>query len=169
VAAMPVPPSLELVPLALADLGKIAAGERVEPGGRVALEGALLPGHVATLALADVGKGTPEHWCVPWLVVMLPDRVIVGSCRFKSAPVAGEVEISYGIAPALRGRGLGTQAIRELLAIASAEPTLRRVIANVLPANAASMRLVRRLGFVAERTFTDQHGDEVMRWVWSRP
>jgi len=158
---------IELVPLSIAELRRIAAGESALTG-EPALEGALPPGHVATLALAEVDAGTPAFWCVPFLIVSAGPRAIVGSCRFKSAPVAGEVEISYGIAPALRGRGLGTHAIRQLLQLAAGADGIRRVVAHVLPENAASSRLVRRLGFIEDRRFTDLNGDEVVRWVWSR-
>ncbi|MEQ1581102.1 MAG: GNAT family N-acetyltransferase [Steroidobacteraceae bacterium] len=159
---------IELVLIGLAELQQIAAGERVELG-KAAFEGALPPGHVATLALAEIDAGTPHRWCMPFLIVSGSRNAILGSCRFKTVPVEGEVEISYGIAREVRGQGFGTVAIARLLQLATADRSVRRVIAHILPGNLPSSNLVRRLGFVQDRLFTDMHGDEVARWVWTVP
>ena len=163
------PPEAALQDIALVQMGvdqlrQIAAGEPVETGMAV-FAGALPPGHVAALALAEVDAGTPVFWCVPFLVVSEALKAVLGSCRFKTVPAHGEVEISYGIAPAQRGRGVGTAAIRHLLAFAAAHESVERVVAHILPDNTASSRLADRLGFVREREFTDLYGDTVVRWV----
>jgi ribosomal-protein-alanine N-acetyltransferase len=158
---------IELVRIGLAELRQIAAGERVDLGKTTVFEGALPPGHVATLALAEVDAGTPPHWCVPFLIMSTSRNGILGSCRFKTVPVEGEVEISYGVACELRGQGIATVAIGRLLQLAAADPSVNRVVAHILPDNDPSSRLASRLGFARERLFTDLHGDEVARWVWS--
>lgn len=160
---------IELVQIGLAHLRQIAAGERVDLGKATACEGALPPGHVATLALAEVDAGTPPRWCVPFLIVSSSRNAILGSCRFKTVPVEGEVEISYGVARELRGQGIATAAIARLLQLAAADSAVRRVVAHILPDNLPSSKLARRLGFVQDRLFTDMHGDEVARWVWAVP
>jgi [ribosomal protein S5]-alanine N-acetyltransferase len=162
------PQDIELVPIGLAELQRIAAGERVELG-KPAFDGALPPGHVATLALAEIDGGTPHRWCMPFLIVSGSRNAILGSCRFKTVPIEGEVEISYGVAREVRGQGIGTAAIARLLQLAAADRSVRRVVAHILPENLLSSNLVRRLGFVQDRLFTDMHGDEVARWVWTVP
>jgi ribosomal-protein-alanine N-acetyltransferase len=161
------PQDIELIQIDLAHLRQIAAGEHVDLGTTTALEGALPPGHVATLALAEIDAGTPQKWCVPFLIVSKSRNAILGSCRFKTVPIDGEVEISYGIARELWGQGIATVAIGQLVAFAAAEASVTRVVANILPDNDASSSLARRLGFARERVFTDLHGDEVVRWVWN--
>lgn len=156
---------VDLVQMGVPDLRRIAAGEHVDTGASVVFAGALPPGHVATLALAEIDGGTPAFWCVPFLIVSRSSRAILGSCRFKTVPVGGEVEISYGIAPEQRGRGIGTAAIGQLLALAAAQDSVERVVAHILPDNVASARLAERLNFRRERVFTDLHGDTVARWV----
>ncbi len=166
---MPAGQDIELVPIGLAHLKQIAAGERVDLGNVTAFEGALPPGHVATLALAEVDAGTPQHWCMPYLIVSKSRNAVLGSCRFKTVPVEGEVEISYGVSREVRGQGIATAAIAQLLELAAVDLEVTRVVAQILPDNLPSSNLVRRLGFTQERTFTDMHGDEVARWVWTVP
>jgi ribosomal-protein-alanine N-acetyltransferase len=161
-------PDIELVQIGLAQLKQIAAGERVDLGKTAAFEGALPPGHVATLALAEIDAGTPL-WCMPFLILSKSRNAILGSCRFKTVPVEGEVEISYGVARELRRQGIATAAVGQLVALAAAEKSVRRVVAHILPDNDPSSRLASRLGFARERIFTNLHGDEVARWVWSTP
>lgn len=156
---------IELVQIGLDELRQIAAGERVAWGKVTVFDGAPPPGHVATLALAEVDSGTPRQWCVPFLIVSKARNAIVGSCRFKTVPVAGEVEISYGVAPGVRGQGIATVAIERLLQLVAADSAVHRVVAHILPDNLPSSKLALRLGFVRDRLFTDMHGDEVVRWV----
>ncbi len=159
---------IALVQMGVVELRQIAAGEPVETGMAV-FAGALPPGHVATLALAGVDTGTPLFWCVPFLIVSKSRAAILGSCRFKTVPARGEVEISYGIAPGQRGQRIATVAIGQLLKLAAASGAVQQVVAHIVPDNQPSSRLVHRLGFRRERTFTDLHGDDVVRWVWSAP
>lgn len=93
--------------------------------------------------LADHPDDTPEG---TFLIVR--DGVVVGDCGWFGSPGQdGEVEIGYGLAPSARGQGVGTEAVRLLLAWVDARGA-RRVRAEVLPGNEASLRLLARLGFV---------------------
>ncbi|MFT4280253.1 GNAT family N-acetyltransferase [Microbacterium sp.] len=89
---------------------------------------------------------------LPWIARPLhrdDATVAVGAAGFHTAPDdEGAVEISYEIDPAFRGRGLATAAAEMLVAEAIASPEVRTVVASVSPTNAASLRIVRRLGFV---------------------
>ena len=78
-----------------------------------------------------------------WFVVH--DGLVVGDCGTK--PGAAETEIGYGLAPAYRGRGIGTAAVRLLLAELPPGP----VVAEVHPSNSPSRRLLERLGFTVDR------------------
>ena len=81
-----------------------------------------------------------------WLVVV--DSAVVGDCGWKGGPGPdGEVEVGYGLAAAYRGQGLGTEAVGLLCAWAEEQPGVRRVVAEVLPGNEPSLRLLQRLGF----------------------
>jgi len=90
-----------------------------------------------------------------WLVLDADDR-IAGECGTKRPPDRhGVVEIGYGLAPGSRGRGLGTAAVRLLVDAVLEDPAVRRIEAEVLPANHPSRRVLEKNGFVFE---TSQQG-----------
>jgi ribosomal-protein-alanine N-acetyltransferase len=62
----------------------------------------------------------------------------------QCAQIAYELDIEH------RGKGLMTEAMRELIAKAFGEMKLHRLEAHVDPKNAPSLKLVERLGFVHE-------------------
>jgi RimJ/RimL family protein N-acetyltransferase len=87
---------------------------------------------------------------------------IAGECGTKTPPdAAGTVEIGYGLAPASRGHGLGARAVAELMDWLGRQPSVRAVEAEVHESNAASRRVVERLGFTI--TATGKNG-----YLWYR-
>ena len=62
----------------------------------------------------------------------------------------GYAEIGYLIAEAYQRRGLGKEAVRQLLQVVFSQSTLRRLQALVSIENQASQRLLERLGFARE-------------------
>ena len=78
-----------------------------------------------------------------WLAVV-EDGDVVGEVGFEA--LGDEVEMGWTFRRDTWGRGLATEACRAALAIAPAP----RVIAVIRPANAASIRVAEKLGFVAE-------------------
>jgi RimJ/RimL family protein N-acetyltransferase len=79
--------------------------------------------------------------------LVVRDGVVVGECGWFGPPDDdGEVEIGYGLAGSARRQGTGTAAVTLLLDWV-AEHGARRVRAEVLPGNEASLRLLARLGF----------------------
>jgi ribosomal-protein-alanine N-acetyltransferase len=84
-----------------------------------------------------------------WLVVV--DGEVVGDCGWRGGPdAAGDVLLGYGLAAPARGQGLGTEAVAVLSAWAERQPGVQRLVADVHADNAASRRLLRRLGFREE-------------------
>lgn len=156
--------AVQLVQLSLDELRALAGST---PAGHFAdaLEGALPPPHVAARALAQVDAGMPAFWCVPFLIVASQTGTILGGCTFKGLPTNGDVEIAYGVAKPMRGRGVATAAIAQLLKLAAADGSARQVIAEILPANIGSSKVVMRLGFTERETFVDADGETVVRWI----
>lgn len=72
----------------------------------------------------------------------------VGTVRVDVTGGVGEVGIA--VAPARRGRGLGTALLRALLADVAADPQVVRLTALVHPDNHASLRAFARTGFVPD-------------------
>lgn len=155
---------VSLVQLSIDELRALAARE---PAGHFAgaPEGALPPPHVAARALAQVAAGMPAFWCMPFLIVAQPEGTVLGGCTFKGLPSNGEVEIAYGVAGPARGRGVATAAVGQLVKLAAADGSVRQIVADILPSNIGSSKVVSRLGFTAGQCFVDTDGETVLRWT----
>jgi RimJ/RimL family protein N-acetyltransferase len=112
---------------------------------------------------------SPESWTATFadparlattLVVEL-DREVVGDLmlRVEAAWAQAEVaerargtraELAWVLDPAVTGRGLATEAVRELLRICFVELGLRRVVATCFADNVPSWRLMERVGMRRE-------------------
>jgi RimJ/RimL family protein N-acetyltransferase len=64
-------------------------------------------------------------------------------------------QIGWTLHPDVQGRGYGTEAARELLRLGFEELGLHRISADADPRNAASLRLMERLGMRREAEFVD--------------
>ncbi len=154
--------SLEQIPLH--DLCELALSRTPAAQQARAIKDALPPSFVAARALQHLDAGKAEAWCATFYVVRTADNKIVGSCGFKDEPVAGRVEIGYGIAPACQGQGIATVAVGLLLQRAF-EQGASHVRAEILPDNIASARVVEKLNFERVDTHIDEAGDLVVEWV----
>lgn len=159
------PEALALVPIDLSNLRRLAVSEEANLDGMEILEGALPPPHVAARTLAQLESGTPAHWCVPFLIVSR--QVVLGGCGFKAAPASGSVEIGYAVAESQRGRGIATAAVARLLQMASSSGLVQHVVAHILPDNAASSKVVSRLGFSKGHSLVDHDGETVVQWSFA--
>ncbi len=91
--------------------------------------------------LAEHPDDTPDG-----TFLITEDGVVVGDCGWFGPPTDGVVDLGYGLAPSARGRGLGTAAVSLLLDWVADRGAVQ-ARAEVLPGNAASLRLLARLGF----------------------
>ena len=79
------------------------------------------------------------------------DGELIGSCGlFKWNRAWHSCALSCELAPAARGQGLMSEALRAMLDWGIAHMHLHRVEALVHPQNTASVALLKRLGFIAE-------------------
>ena len=115
-----------------------------------------LPSHVYRTPAEAAGRigflidqyadpGDPKRGPYVLGVEHLKTGQLLGHVGFS--PLDDDVEISYAIAQAWRGRGLGTEAIVAACAWAAAVFGLMRILALTAPANAASRRTLARAGF----------------------
>ena len=160
------PESIQLIQLSVPNLRRLAAAEPVEFEALQIPDGALPPPKTVARALMQLDLGTSAFWCVPFLIVATSRSTLLGACGFKTAPVNGSVEISYGIARSERGRGAATIAIRQLLQLAVSSELVQQVVAHILPDNIASSKVVARLGFSPEGSLLDTDGERVTCWTW---
>ncbi|WP_344328925.1 GNAT family N-acetyltransferase [Streptomyces macrosporus] len=82
----------------------------------------------------------------------------VGHAEIKRTDETGGHEIVYALAPAAWGRGLGTEVAEALVAHGFDTLGLAEVHATVAAPNAASLRLLGRIGFTHVRDITEDDG-----------
>ena len=114
--------------------------------------------HVLDLRLAQLAAHPAE---APWLLRLMvtrgPSPEVVGYLGFHAPPDAdGAVEIGYEVHADRRRAGLASEAAHAMVDAATTAGA-RAVLASVSPDNAASLALVRRLGFV----HTGEQVDEI--------
>jgi RimJ/RimL family protein N-acetyltransferase len=133
-----------LNPLTEAMAGRILASERAEDwAAGFPTDGDV---RIARVVLAH-GIDT-SHPYGPYTITERHAGLLIGGVGFKGPPdPAGEVEIGYGVAEEWRGQGLTTEAARLLVAMALADPAVWAVTARTDPGNAASARVLAKLGF----------------------
>jgi RimJ/RimL family protein N-acetyltransferase len=86
-----------------------------------------------------------------YVIVSRADGRAIGDAGFHGPPnSAEEVEIGYALVPRARGGGLASEAVELLVTWARGQPGVRAVSARVDRGNAASERLLARLGFAAD-------------------
>ncbi len=96
-----------------------------------------------------------------YVIIRKADGLAVGDAGFFGPPgAAGEVEIGYALVPRARGSGLAAESVALLAGWALSQPGVRALSARVSPGNAASLRLLARLGFSA-----DGQSGEYLRYV----
>lgn len=90
--------------------------------------------------------------------------------RHLDNPCGGVGEIGYWTAPEARGRGYMTEAVREVCRWGFADLGLARIEWLAVAGNAASWRVVEKLGFTREgtlRAYTVHRGERVDMWIAS--
>lgn len=117
---------------------------------------------------AEQMRATPaaEGWLVRAMVLKGPERLAIGRIGFHGPPGTngqqdpGAVELGYDVDPPYRRKGYASEAALALMSWAHAEHGIRRFLASVSPANAASLALVQKLGFVQAGTQWDEEDGE---------
>lgn len=103
-------------------------------------------------AVGMVGRGAPE-WSVRH-VIRRADGLAVGTIGFFGPPSEdGTVEIGYGLVPSARRQGLISDAVRVMLAAASAAGV--DVVAHTTDDNTASRATLAKFGFVRHEATND--------------
>ena len=121
---------------------------------------ALPPANMLNRALSS-----DESWYMPRLFSDDSARQIVGSGAFKSLPQESRIEIGYGISPACRRRGYATTGVQLLVHEAFSSGLVEEVYAEVSSSNEASQGVLRKVGFIFQRTVTT---DEGIMELWSK-
>ena len=112
------------------------------------------------------GRHTPAELGL-WATVERNTGAFLGRCGLLPWTIDGqsEVELAYLIDKSRWGEGLATEAARGIIQHARSDLHLKRLICLIMPGNAASAAVARRVGMALEREYT---GDFGMCHIYSR-
>ncbi len=98
-----------------------------------------------------LGKAASPHQWLGWSVAERRGDRCIGMVNYHHRELRNKrLEIGYILAPAQQGKGLMTEALQAILDHCLVQLGVHRVEAMIHPDNAASIRLVTRLGFRLE-------------------
>ncbi len=104
----------------------------------------------------------PEPWT--GTIIELESLTAVGQMGCKALPDEhGKVELVYGTNAGLRDRGYATEAGGAFVNWLLEQPSVRSVVAECLVTNAASVRVLEKLGFELLEEREDEDG-RLLRW-----
>lgn len=105
----------------------------------------------AAKLLADIQRMFAEKTLFQWGIALKSDDGIIGTATlFHLDPKNRRAEIGYALNRRVWGKGYVNEALNSLLRFAFTEMNLHRIEADVDPRNAASIRVLERLGFQRE-------------------
>lgn len=91
---------------------------------------------------------------------------IIGFCGFRRFPPDREWELLYALLPAYWGQGLAVEASQAALAFAFSTLPVDRIAGRTDPPNAASVRVLEKLGMSYAGRTTVDHLDTVCYWIY---
>lgn len=97
---------------------------------------------------------TVDHHDREAFVVLLGDRIVAVGRYDRLGPGATDAEVAFVVEDAHQGRGIGP-VLLEHLAEAARQEGIHRFVAEVLPANAAMLRVFADFGYQVERRYAD--------------
>lgn len=162
---MPIPtlttPRLVLRAPADADLDALARYEADAEAMRYIGDGSVYDREHAAGTLAGFLAEWPRLGHGRWSVVLGASGETIGNCgfvRWREGELDARPELAYGYARTAWGQGYATEAASAALAWAFATLPFAEVVALTHPANAASQRVLTRLGFAPDGQVTPAHG-----------
>lgn len=97
--------------------------------------------------LEPILAGQAERGYASWAVVERESGRLIGDCGlFPADDVGPDVELAYGLAPDVWGRGYATEAAAACVRAGFEQLGLERIVADVDPANEASVRVLEKVG-----------------------
>ncbi len=86
-----------------------------------------------------------------WAIVSREDGHMIGTCGFTAFDFPSDsAEIGYVLNPVYHGRGLATEAVREVIRFGFEELKLHRIEAKFMKENTRSLKLMERVGMQFE-------------------
>jgi ribosomal-protein-alanine N-acetyltransferase len=101
-------------------------------------------------SIARFESGSSGLFCV----YSKEDETLIGFCGFRPFFEPPELQLLYGLLPSRWSKGLATEAARAMIAFGFQELAFDRVTASADAANAASLRVLEKVGMAFDRRVT---------------
>ena len=86
-----------------------------------------------------------------WVIIDSASEMVIGDVGFMGPPGDdGTIEIGYSVTPGYRGRGIATEAVRELARWGLNQPAVLSILARCESGNGPSIGVLTRVGFVRD-------------------
>ncbi|QDV84510.1 GNAT family N-acetyltransferase [Stieleria magnilauensis] len=102
-----------------------------------------------------------------WACVLKKTQTVIGFCGLKYLPDLDAVDLGYRFLPEFWGQGIATEACRANLEFGFRELRLDQIVGLVLPDNAASIRVLEKVGMQPEGDMV-YDGMKVLRFAKRR-
>jgi len=122
----------------------------------------------------EIFKSYPDYYYktgynLPWIgYFVIRDDKVVAVCGFTGAPKEGRVEIAYGTFKQHEGQGIASFSCRELMAIAASVDPQIIITAKTAPEENASVKILKRNGFVFTGVVQDEGIGDAWEWVYQQ-
>ena len=132
----------------------------------------LPPGRPVPRDRAEAGwEGFIRHWQEhgfgPWSLFLKTDDTWIGYCGLRRLPNSDEIELLYAIDKRWWGRNLATEAARASVEDGFSRMGLDRIVAVAMPANVASIQVMKNAGLCFEKN-SHIFGHDVVLYSISR-
>lgn len=117
--------------------------------------------------IADWIRLEQERGWILWPVIHREDAALIGFCGFWDG-FAPDVEIGWRLVPDYWGRGIATEAASVVMEYGFRRWNFPRLISVAQIGNAASIRIMQKLGMQFDQSFIHE-GYEVVRYMKSNP
>ncbi|BAS26344.1 GNAT family N-acetyltransferase [Limnochorda pilosa] len=133
---------------------EMAGRERLAPMLRAAVPDAWPPETLADALPFFLARLEADPASVGWYAwyglvrTAEPEQaLLVANGGFKGPPRGGVAEVGYAVLEAFQGRGYATEMVTALVGWALRRPGVERVVAETMPDNRPSIRVLEKVGF----------------------
>ena len=104
-----------------------------------------------------------------WPLIYKENHELIGLCGLAPLEDTGEIEIGWWLLPEYWGKGLATEAAREVMKYGFETIGLKRIVAIAHPPNEESIRIMQKLGMEFEKMTLHLGEIEVVLYSRSNP
>jgi len=109
-----------------------------------------------------------RHGYGRYVVIHKENNENIGFSGLKYLTEHDEVDIGYRFAKKMWGKGIATESCRPFLDYGFHTLKLKKIVGLVVPENAGSIRVLKKLGFSLERQFVED-GEDVLQYALLNP